>query len=93
MTRLIDQDIVPRVPREAVEVLGTFSHVDTTDGNIEHLMALLEGTQVDEIPLGRLYSSMTAKTFVPIYQAYCYGRHIASRLRSKSLRGVTPPSH
>ena len=93
VTRLIDQDIMPQVPREAVEVLDTFSHVDTTDGNVAHRMALLDGTQGDTIPIGRFYSSMAVKTFVLIYQVYCYGRRMASHLRSKRLRGVTSPSH
>ncbi len=93
VTRLVNRDIIPRVSRGAVEVLDTCSHVDTSDGSVVHRMALLNGMQVDTIPLGQFYSPLTVKVFVPIYKVYSYSRNIASCLRAKCLRGMALPIH
>ncbi len=80
--RLIDREVRPRVPEDAVAVIDTVACVHTSEGKVAHKMLLLDGKYVREVPLRQFYSRGKVTRFKPIYQVSRYGRSAASRVKS-----------
>ncbi len=80
--RLVDQEIVPKVPLEAVEVIDILSHDKTMYGeDVPHKMALLQGEYVTTVPLNQFYSSKYVRRFMLRYVIYAWSRSAALKVK------------
>jgi len=80
--RLIDREVAPKLPREAVEVIDTLSRDKTVYGeDVEHGMLLLRG---EYIPPRLFYSRSAARRFQRQYWLHTQTRRLVSRVRALS---------
>lgn len=80
--RLIDEEVAPKLSREAVEVIDTLSRDRTRHGEeVDHRMLLLRGEYVGPAPLGQFYSGSAARWFQWGYRFCTWGRRLMSLLR------------
>ena len=87
--RLIDEEVAPKLPGEAIEVLDTLSKDRTVYGEeVKHKMLLLRGEYIRPMPLGQLYSLSAARRFQWKYWLYARIYRRMLHLRALFLRKV-----
>ena len=88
--RLIDEDVIPKLPLEAVEIIDILTRDKTEYGeDVEHKMALLLGEDTNAVTLGRFYSRSTVRWFKRMYGVYSPSRRLALKVKA-AMRYAAP---